>query len=121
MPRLSPTVTSELIQLDKAELIRLAGQGVAAFPPGRLRDAADYCWDQCEATGDARHCVLWVGLDLIARRFEDDDHLATRAVVKVDEALRRHLTDVLDAATALEGTLLARTLRDEIVSALRDA
>lgn len=46
--------------------------------------------------------------------------MVTPTVARLDGAFGRHLMDVLDAATPLEGTLLARTLREEIVTALQD-
>jgi hypothetical protein len=86
----------------------------ALLPLERLRSAADFCWDQGEATGDARYCVLWRCLDAIAQRLEDDDNLTQDIVDDLNHAFARHLPGVLSAPTAEEGTWLARMLREDI-------
>ena len=104
--------------MNRTDLERLAGYGIAAFPPTRLDDAAQYCWDRGVATGDARHCLLWRSLGLMAQSFEERDCLPVAVVDKLDEALRRHLLGVLNASTAEEGSGIARILDKEIHDAL---
>jgi hypothetical protein len=104
--------------LNQPDLERLAREGLAALPPLLLPDIANDCWDRGAITGDARYCLLWRSLDLIAQIFEDRGQLPTPIVDELNGAFARLLPGALDATTAEEGTGLARILDDEIRSVL---
>lgn len=100
--------------MDQYSLLRLAEEGLAAFPPARLGDAADWCWQHGAATGDARWCLLSRTLALLAVPFDDGEGLLSQTMTAADEVLRRHLSDVVLAAEAIEGSGLATLLDEEL-------
>jgi len=100
--------------LDLHSLRRLASEGIGGLPPSALGDLADWCWDYGEATGDARYCSLWRALRPIADTFEADDAVPTESVNRFDAVLNQRLDDVLDAETAESGSMLARSMREQL-------
>jgi hypothetical protein len=107
--------------LDKAELDRLAAQGLSALlPVERLRDLAEHCWDRGETTGDARYCSLWRTFGEIAGFFEEYDAMGAWTLGSLDSVFKRDLGAVLQADTAELGALLARSVREEVLAILRD-
>lgn len=104
----------ESIALDLHELRRLASDGIERFAPARLFDAAQWCWDRAETTGDGRYCPLARALERIALAFEDDGHLPLTVVEHLNAALAQELPAVLDASTAETGALLGRLLRERL-------
>ena len=101
--------------MDQHSLRRLAKGGIARFPPADLGPLADWCWDYGEATGDARYCSLWRALHPIAEAFDDRGALPTELVNHFDAVLNELLDGVLDAETAESGSMLARSLREQLL------
>ena len=115
--------------MDEAELEHLAEFGLDELflverpgerPVERLRAVAAYCRDRCETLGDARYCLLGATIGFIVKFFEDYGAMATRTVNDLSHALKRDLGSVLHAETAETGVLLARNLREEILTLLGD-
>jgi hypothetical protein len=99
--------------LDQSSLRRLTSDGIRSFLPTGLRDAAEWCWDRTETTGDGRFCPLARMLEGLSLAFEDPGHVDGVKVDRIDELLFRELDAVLTAPTAEEGALLGRRLREE--------
>lgn len=101
--------------MDRFSLRRLADDGLRAFPPDRLPDAAAWCWEFGAATGDARWCLLSRTLDKLAAPFADSNGaLPVEMTAQIDVVLRDLLPDVLNAPTAAEGASLAQLLDDRL-------
>lgn len=101
--------------MDQSSLQRLADDGLAAFPPDRLPEAAGWCWEFGAATGDARWCLLARTLDRLAAPFTDGNGaLPSELTSQIDSVLRDLLPDVLYAPTAVEGASLAQLLDDRL-------
>ena len=101
--------------MDRHSLERLAADGIAAFPPSQLASLADWCWDFSEATGDARYSSLSCTVRMIAQLFADENYAPpVERVAAIDAALRQYMPEVLQAADAASGAVLARSLRETI-------
>lgn len=104
-----------MIRLDQFSLRRLADDGLARFPPARLHEAAEWCWEFGAATGDARWCLLSRTLARLAAPFVDSiGALPSELVDQIDAVLREQLPDVLSATSAVEGASLARLLDESL-------
>lgn len=101
--------------MDLPSLRRLGSDGIGRFPPSELGPLADWCWDYGEATGDARYCSLWRALRPIADMFDDRGAVPTKLVSHFNAVLNQLLADVLDAETAESGSMLARSLREQLL------
>jgi hypothetical protein len=102
--------------VDRASLLRLAEQGVAAFPPAAIGSLADWCWDMGETTGEARYCSLWRTLSWIGDLFDDSGGVLTEAVECFDRTLREWIPAILDATAPAEGSHFGRLMREELYS-----
>src|SRR5579883_325487 len=100
--------------MDHSSLRRLADEGIAAFPPLALPDLAAWCWDIGETTGDARYCSLSRSIGQIEELFEPVEAVPQNLVRHLDGLLARTVGDILQADSAEAGSILARSLREDI-------
>lgn len=108
--------------MDLQSLARLADEGIASFPPYALSDLSEWCWDYCEATGDARYCSLSSAIHAIANLFDGGrGQPSTTLVSRIDDLLREAIPDVLSADTQDHGSQLSRILRLAIFREIEDA
>ena len=100
--------------MDEASLLRLAEDGLAPFPPSSLPDLAQWCRDRTASTGDGRWSVVAECLTRISQPFEEDGQLSTAVLEALDRVLSVWLPDVVHAASAEAGALLASSMREAL-------
>jgi hypothetical protein len=107
--------------MDESALRRLADTGIHQdIGSGEVEDIADWCWERCEATGDARWCIIWKALWNIVREWEYTGGLPQSMMRGFSAALASHIPGVIDAPDSETGALLAKALREEVVGVFRN-
>lgn len=105
--------------MDQSALERLARDGIRSFPPSSLGSTADWAFDFCEASDDARYSALARALWAIAQHFDTDSSaLLAETVDELDRALARDLPQVLREHKGPIATDLARALRERVFEIL---
>lgn len=97
--------------MDQSDLRRLGTQGLHGA--AETREAAAWCWDWSEATGDGRYCVLARALERIALEW-DEGMFRAETVDDINDVLAEYVAGILDAASAEEGAALARPLKENV-------
>jgi 5'-deoxynucleotidase YfbR-like HD superfamily hydrolase len=105
--------------VDLATLERFSRDGFAAVTPDELNDLWRWCWDWCEATGDARFCSLADLFRAIDQWWEEYQVVSTTLARTIESRLVSGLDDVLTAESADEGCHFARLLRQDVLPLLR--
>jgi hypothetical protein len=97
-----------------SQLQQLADDGCSALSYAELHDLAEWCWDYCVATGDARFCVFfrilhtvnqWQGEQGVPKRLLDD---------VVDPIFKRGLRNALEAPNPASGAQFAQAMAQEV-------
>jgi hypothetical protein len=98
------------------ELLRLADEGLAAYPPAKLSDLCIWCADTCKALPDVRYCVLSDGLRIIADWFGERDGYGGVLTSSVDElnVVLRRVRAVVEEQEPAVAVALASDLQAEI-------
>lgn len=107
--------------MDRATLDRLAVGGFGEVPATELAGAAAWCSDWCDATGDGRFCILGDVLravDQWLNRHEGGGGVPTALRDRISSELMSSLPAVLDAPEPGDGSLLAASLRSEVMPLL---
>ena len=103
----------------QAEFLRLAREGLAAFPPEDLARLAREAEGYCHESGVVLYCVLGKIASDLAWRWEDVDAVPTTLLTTLDGVLSHALPRVLNEG---EGAyVLATALREEIQTILKDS
>lgn len=84
----------------------------------RLPDLIAWSWDRAYNGGEARYAGIARALEDIAEAWDVKGGLPETVIREVNEALHRHLADILETPDASAGSSQARALRDEIGRAL---
>lgn len=100
--------------MDQHSLLLIARNGLAALPPDRLGELADWCWDFGEASADARYLILWRVFREIDAAFGRVGALETSRVEQINDLLRSSLPEIVAEDNTLEGGTLAATLRHRL-------
>lgn len=106
--------------VDEQTLRRLADNGLELLPSELLAGLIAWCWDRADFTGDARYFGIARTLEPISRAFDEADEaggVSITALRAVDEVLTRRLSTVLDEPDAEAASLLARSMRDDVLIA----
>ena len=101
--------------MSREELLRLAGQGLAAYPPSGIGGLAEASSELCETTGDVRYCVIADGLRIFARWLAshgDGAAIPNGSVAELDELFRR-IPSILDESEPEVAIALARAFKEE--------
>ena len=104
--------------MDQNSLRRLASEGIESFPPSALQNLVEWCWDFGEASGDARYSSLSASLALVAGLFEDDGAAPNSLVQALNEHLYLWIPAILQANTAADGALSARSFRQDVAETI---
>jgi hypothetical protein len=107
--------------MDHQSLQRLANTGIRSFPPDKLNDIVEWCWDYGETTGDARYCSTARALSMLAELFDNDEGGVDATLVEeLDTVLCQHIPGILAADSAEHGAQLARHLREILARTIQD-
>lgn len=98
--------------MDLQSLTRLATDGLTSVTA--LREIESWCWDQSEASGDARFCSIARALQNIADVWDRLGAFPKAIMSDLEETIRLHLPSILLVERPDEASGLARILRDDV-------
>lgn len=102
--------------MDRQALEQLAGRGLGAeFLPEELPGLAAWCRDWCEASGDARYCVLADALAWLDDAV-DEQGVPKQLIERINAELTRYLPAILELDDIAGAASMARILRERIQS-----
>lgn len=99
----------------REDLVRLALNGLAAYPPAGLGDLCSWCRDWCLAAADVRYCALADALQVVADWFDDRGGVLSSSMKELDVALQQNLPHIIDEDDASVAVAMTRVLHDELV------
>jgi hypothetical protein len=106
--------------MELGDVRRLAQNGLAAFPPGKLGELGIWLRDFGSATGDARYYALSdLVLDL-THPFSGNRGLPVAITASVDSELEKGIPAILDADDPSFASSLARQLHEYITQLVRN-
>lgn len=109
--------------MDAKTLRRLADDGLFALPISELSTLIAWCWDWSEVSGDARFASVARALEPLQELIEEADErggTSSALLERVDGQIRERLGDVVDADNPVDGSIAARSFREELWRILRD-
>lgn len=107
--------------MDKSRLRSLAVDGFQGVLPSELTELALWCRDWCEASGDARYCVVSDTLRTVDEWWLVHDEyggVPQPLVGELEALIVDHLGTVLDLDDPAAASQVARTMREQVVSLL---
>jgi orotate phosphoribosyltransferase len=113
----TPKITKEGEFVDLATLRTLGRAGFEEVAPSRLGDVAAWCKDWCEATGDARYCVLNEALGAIDSWWSWHDErggVPSLLVSEIERLIKEYILAVVEEHDRLLGVHLAVRFRSEV-------
>lgn len=105
--------------MDLTTLEHFSRRGFRAVTPERLGDLWRWCWDWCEATGDARFCSLAETFRAIDQWWDEYHVVSTTLAATIEQQLLRGLPAVLSAPSPEDGCHFARLLRQDVLPLLK--
>jgi hypothetical protein len=100
----------------RADLLRLAEEGLTAYPPSALGELADSCKSFCADRADVRYCLLADAFRMVADWFDERDRYGgiTRSSVMELDGVFSRLPPILDEEEMTAAAAFAGALRDEV-------
>jgi hypothetical protein len=103
--------------VNASRLRDFAAQGFQAVPGEELAGLAEWCWSQCEESGDARFCSIAETLrsvDSWWREHNEPGGAPVRLIDEISDAVKTMLPPILDTESPAEGSQLAREFRERV-------
>ena len=104
-------------------LLRLATNGIAAYPPTDLEDLAAQCRDWGRATGTAIGFVLAECIELVLNSFAEGEAgvIASSLLAELDSEFARFLPRLISTGPLESSTSAVTLLKEALIAAIRAA
>jgi hypothetical protein len=100
--------------LAKSELLRLAENGIAAYPPDAFGELATQCRQSAEATASPRFFVLAGAVEMMATAWEQFEAVNVGIQERLDVLLATRLPLILSEPDENAATSLATAMREDM-------